>query len=158
VNALLAHNECTVVQKEGLTALKNLAIASSNKPMLTEAGSDNAVICSLWINYKDPQVISIGLSALNNIAVDSQTKSVAQMSEQTLLLVIAAMSNFPFDEHVQKNACFYLKSCSYLPANLKLMREREDQLLSLLLRASDTFPQQCRDRANSVISKMQIDS
>ena len=155
VNALFGHHESTVVQKEGLTALKNLAIASSNKPMLTEAGSDNAVICSLWINYKDPQVISIGLSALNNIAVDSQTRSVAQMNEQTLLLVIAAMSNFPLDEHVQKNACFYLKSCSYLAANLKLMREREDQLLLLLVRASETFPQQCSDRASSVISKMQ---
>ena len=155
VNALLAHNDSTSVQKEGLIALKNLAIASSNKPMLKETGGENAVICSLWIHYKDPQVISIGLSALNNIAVDSQTRSVAEMNEQTLLIVITAMAHFPLNADVQKNACFYLKSCSYLPANLQLMRSKGDQLVALLLKAADDYPEQCRERAASVVSKMQ---
>jgi hypothetical protein len=155
VNALLAHNDSSSVQKEGLIALKNLAIASSNKPMLAEAGGENAVICSLWIHYKDPQVISIGLSAMNNIAVDSQTRSVAKMNEQTLLIVLTAMAQFPLNADVQKNACFYLKSCSYLPTNLQLMRSKGDHLIALLLRAADDFPEQCRERAASVVNKMQ---
>jgi len=155
VNAMLAHNESTVVQKEGLIALKNLAISSCNKPIFAETGVKDAVICSLWINCKDPQVISIGLSALNNIAVDSEKKSVAKMSEQTLLLVTAAMSLFPLDENVQKNACFFIKSCSYLPANLDLMREKREQLIPLLFRAADTFPQQCKKFVSSVVSKLQ---
>ncbi|KAL3924365.1 MAG: hypothetical protein SGILL_001094 [Bacillariaceae sp.] len=155
VNALLAHNDSTAVQKEGLIALKNLAIASCNKPMLADAGGENAVICSMWIHYKDPQVISIGLSAMNNIAVDSQTRSVAEMNEQILLIVMTAMAHFSNSIDVQKNACFYLKSCSYLPANLQLMRSRGDQLTALLLKAADDFPEECRDRASSIVNKLQ---
>jgi hypothetical protein len=155
VNALLAHNESTAVQKEGLIALKNLAISSSNKRMLADAGGDNAVMCSLWIHYRDPQVISIGLSAMNNIAVDSQTRSVAEMNDQVLSIVIAAMSQYPENGEVQKNACFYLKSCSYLPANLELMKSRSRQLVPLLVKAADDFPDHCRDRGSSVIRKMQ---
>lgn len=155
VNALLAHNESTTVQKEGLTALKNLATASNNKGMIEEAGGEDAVLYALWIHYRHPQVISSAYSALNNIAVDSATKTVKMMNEKTIENCVFAMSRFSTDETVQKNVCFYLKSLSYLPANLETMGRYSDQLIPLLYAAADTFPQYCRDRAVSVIGKIQ---
>ncbi|KAG7348506.1 Armadillo/beta-catenin-like repeat protein [Nitzschia inconspicua] len=155
INALLAHNESTAVQKEALVALKNLAIAPSNKKMLADSGAENAVMCSLWIHYKDPQVIAYGLSAMNNIAVDSQTRSVAEMKDQMLMIVIAAMSRCRENAEVLKNACFYLKSCSYLSTNLHLMKRRREQLVPLLLWAAESFPDHCRERAKNVVFKIE---
>jgi hypothetical protein len=65
------------------------------------------------------------------------------------------MKRFPSDEHVQMNSCFYLKSCSYLPANLQMMREHGGQLIPLLMVSAQNFPQQCGDRASSVATKIQ---
>jgi hypothetical protein len=155
VNALLAHNQSTAVQKEGMTALKNLATAPCNKPRLTKADGEITVLCSLRINYLDPLVISSALSALNNMAVDSETRTVSTMREEILDCIISAMGRFPAEEPLQKNACFYLKSCSYLPANLQMMNQRSAKLIPLLQRAAANFPPQCHGRAIGVISKMQ---
>jgi hypothetical protein len=155
VNALLAHNESTAVQVEGLLALKYLAM-TSNKRMLAEVGCENAVMCSLFIHYNDPEVISTGLSVLNNIAVESQTRSVTDMNEQALSIVIAAMSRFPHHADVHKNACSYLRSCSCLQANLVLMRNKREQLIPLLLRAAGFFPEPCGKTAGSVVNKLQL--
>jgi hypothetical protein len=154
INALLAHNDSIEVQKKGLVALKNLATASVNKPMLTEMGGESTVIYSMYIHYRDPQVISTGLSALNNIAVDSISRSVAQMNDQVLMIAVAAMRRFPMDELVQKNACFYLKTCSYLPPNIRMMCEKSDELFPLLLLAADNFPKLCGERANALVTKI----
>jgi hypothetical protein len=112
------------------------------------------VIYALWIHYRDPEVVSIGLSALNNISVDSVSRSVAKMNEQILTIVVAAMKIFSMDEFVQKNACFYLKTCSYLPENVRIMCENSDTLLPLLLQAGDNFPKTCGDRSAAVITKI----
>lgn len=154
VNALLAHNDSTEVQKKGLVALKNLATSPTSKPMIVETGAESAVIYALWIHYRDPEVVSLGLSALNNIAVDSVSRSVAKMNEQVLKIVIAAMKLFSMDELVQKNACFYLKTCSYLPENTRMMSQNSDVLLPLLLQAGDKFPKTCRDRSAAVVTKI----
>eukprot|EP00536_Pseudo-nitzschia_multiseries_P017625 jgi/Psemu1/248273/estExt_Genewise1.C_16850002 len=154
INALLAHNDSTGVQRKGLVALKNLATAPANKPIINDMGGESSVIYALWINYRNPEVVSIGLSALNNIAVDPVTRSVAKMNEQAIIIVVAAMRNFPMDECVQKNACFYLKTCSYLPENVQMMCEQSEDLLPLLLQAGESFPDHCLNRANAVITKI----
>jgi hypothetical protein len=157
VNAFLAHSFSTAVQKEALTALKNLATTASNKYFITQAGGETAVQYSLWIHFRDPQVISTALSALNNIAVDSETRTVALMKSAILDIVIITIKRFPRDEHVQGNACFYLKSCSYLPANLQMMRQRGRQLVPLLMASAQNFPQQCGVRASSVATKIRLE-
>jgi len=155
VNALLAHSQSTTVQKEGLTALKNLATASDNKRAIEQVGGEDAVLYALWIHYKNPQVVSNAYSALNNIAVDSPTKSVKLMNEKTFANSTSAMRRFSSDESVQKNVCFYLKSCSYLPGNLEFINRYGDKLVPLLQVAATKFPDQCGDPAISVISKIQ---
>ena len=138
--------------RKGLVTLKNLALASVNKPMLTEMGGESTVIYSMYIHYRDPQVISTGLSALCNIAVDFISRGVAQMNDQILLIAVAAMQRFSMDELVQKNACFYLKTCSYLPPNtVRMMCGKSDELFPLLLLAADNFPKLCGERANALV-------
>ena len=154
VNALLAHNESAEVQKQGLIALKKLATLPVNKSILAETGAESTVIYALWIHYRDPEVVSIGLSALNNLAVDSVRKRVAKITEQVLTIVVTAMKTFSADELVQKNACFYLKTCSYLPENVGIMCDNSDVLLALLLQASDNFPETCSNRSAAVVAKI----
>ena len=154
VNAMLAHNSCTQIQKYGLIALKNVATVSTNKPLIAESGAESTVVYALWIHYNNAEVVGIGLSALNNIAVDSVTRSVAKMNEQVLTIVISAMKIFSMNELVQKNACFYLKTCCYLPENVQLMCKHSDNLIPQLLQASDKFPEACRDRSAAVMARM----
>ena len=154
VNALLAHNASADVQKRGLVALKNLATVPENKRIIDTNGAEAAVIYALWIHNRDPEVVSIGLSALNNIAVDSVSRSVAKMNDQVLSIVIGAMREFTMNEPVQKNACFYLKTCSYLRDNVQMMCENSDILLALLLQAGDNFPKTCGDRSALVVAKL----
>lgn len=154
VNALLAHNDSVRVQKGGLVVLKNLATVHSNKQSIDTTEAETTVVYALWIHHNDPEVTSIGLSALNNIAVDSVSRSVAKMKEQVLNIVVAAMKAFPVDELVQKNACFYLKTCSYLPENVKMLCANSDDLLPLLLEAGDNFPSTCGSRSATVVTKM----
>ena len=71
------------------------------------------------------------------------------------LQVLIGMKRFPQDEIVQKNACFLLKSCAFSTTNLALMCQYSDQLLPLLLQASDAFPEQCRSRATKIAQKME---
>ncbi len=155
LNAMLAHNESTSIQKEGLSALKNLATEAFNKPLLAEYDCVRVVTYSLWINYQHPLVISSALSALNNIAVDSRTKSVAPLPPEVLDIVLSAMRRFPSDEILQKNACFYLKSCTYLPDNRVLMNQRAAELISVLQHASTSFPQSCSERVRSIMKKIE---
>eukprot|EP00526_Cylindrotheca_closterium_P029028 CAMPEP_0113603662 /NCGR_PEP_ID=MMETSP0017_2-20120614/1394_1 /TAXON_ID=2856 /ORGANISM="Cylindrotheca closterium" /LENGTH=1147 /DNA_ID=CAMNT_0000512061 /DNA_START=123 /DNA_END=3562 /DNA_ORIENTATION=- /assembly_acc=CAM_ASM_000147 len=129
VNALLAHNKSSSVQKEGLSTLKNLATTAENKRAIEQAGGEEAVLYALWTHYKNPQVVSNAYSALNNIAVDPPTKSVKLMNEKTFENCSSAMKRFAKDEGVQKNVCFYLKSCSYLQGNLEMMNRYAGKLV-----------------------------
>jgi len=155
VNALLAHTNSSSVQKAGLSALKHLATATDNKRMIEQAGGEEAVLYALWTHYKIAQVVSNGYSALNNIAVDSATKTVRLMNEKTFENCSFALKRFAKDEGVQKNVCFYLKSCSYLPENLEIMKRYSGKLVFALQIAANNFPGPCGDRANSVIGKLQ---
>jgi len=155
VNALLAHSQSTTVQKEGLATLKNLATTSDNKRAIEQVGGEDAVLWALWIHYKDPQVVSSAYSALSNIAIDSPTNSVKMMSEKTFENSTSVLKRFSSDESVQKNVCSYLKSCSCLPGNLKLIKHHGDELVPLLQVAAEKFPDQCCDQAIDVISKIQ---
>lgn len=155
LNAMMAHNQLTSIQKEGLAALKNLATEADNKPVLAGYDCVRVVTYALWINYQHPVVISSALSALNNIAIDSRTKSVAPLPPEILDIVLSAMRRFPKDEVLQSNACFYLKSCTYLPDNRVLMNQHSAGLFSVLQQASTNFPQSCQERAQSIIKKVQ---
>lgn len=155
VNSLLAHTKSSSVQKEGLTALKHLATATENKRAIEQAGGEEAVLYALWTHYKIGQVVSTAYSALNNIAVDSATKSVKLMNEKTFENCSVSLKRFAKDEGVSKNICFYLKSCSYLPGNLELMKRYSGKLVFALQISARNFPEQCGERANSVLAKLQ---
>ena len=155
LNAMLAHCHSTSIQQDALAALKTLATDNGNKSILASHECVRAVTLSLWINFRRPGVILSALSALNNMAVDSLAKSVAPVPREILDIVASTMQRFPKDESIQKSACFYLKNCSYLPANVLLMKESAGALVAVLLQASQCFPKSCQLLAHSVIIKIQ---
>jgi hypothetical protein len=155
LNAMLAHCHSTSIQQDALAALKSLATDSGNKSILASLECVRAVTLSMWINFRRPGVILSALSALNNMAVDSQAKSVAPVPREILDIVASTMQRFPNDESIQKSACFYLKNCTYLPANLLLMKQSAGSLVAVLLQASKSFPKTCQVLAHSVIMKIQ---
>jgi hypothetical protein len=157
LNAILAHGQSTAIQQVALAGLKSLATDSANKPILAEHNCVRTVTLSLWINYQDPEVILSALSALNNLAVDSRTRSVAPVPPEILDIIASAMHRFPYNEMLQKSACFYLKNCTYLPENQALMNERADMLVAVLLKASECFPQSCQVLAHGILTKIQVD-
>lgn len=149
VNALLAHIDSADVQKEGLLALTRLATASQNTPMIDDPDPERVVKWSMWIHYRDPSVLSVALDFL------TRRMNKPMMDENVLTIVVAAMSSFPVAEQLQKNACSYLNNCSYTPENMRMMNEKREQLVPLLRRAGDQFPQHCRAKAMSIERRLQ---
>jgi hypothetical protein len=155
VNALMTHNESPAVLVAGLMALKTLSACSKNNHLIAEASAENAIMYCLLLHSGDSQVVSTAFAALNNIAVDFKTRSVAAVNEEVISMVVDSMKRFRHDELVQKNACFLLKSCSYRSSNLQLILQRGDDLIPLLLAAADEFPRQCDTAAIGIVSKLQ---
>ena len=155
LNAMLAHCNSASIQQDALVALKSLATDNGNKSILATHECVRAVTLSLWINFRRPEVILSALSALNNMAVDSQAKSVAPVPSEILDIVASTMQRFPKDERIQKSACFYLKNCTYLPENVLLMKQSAGVLVGVLLQASQCFPKSCQVLAYSVIMKIE---
>ena len=111
---------------------------------------------SLWIHIRDAQVVTAAFSALNNIAVDSESRTVGPLNDDSMRAIVMALSRFPGDENVQKQGCFLLKSCSYLDFNLQLMRHHGGEQLTMLLhRAARMFPEHCQSRAMGVVAKIE---
>lgn len=154
VNALLAHVESGQVQKEGLTALKNLATSTINKETVRLAGGEEAILLSMQVNYNFPEVLCAAFSALNNIAVDRDMRTVAPTSPEVLGCVKQAMTRYANSAQVQNNACFLLKSLTYEERNLELMQHDRNEFLKRLAVASARYPDLCRERAQYIMKKL----
>jgi len=155
VRAMQRHPESTGLQNEALTTLKNLATVASNKPLISGAGAEDAVLYSIWINLGDAQVVTNALKAMNNIACDPRTRSVAKMRALTFHIVLVAMQRYQMNGNVQKIAVFLLKSYSFLPENLQTMIKSLDSLIPLLFSAAENYPESCRSVAESIMLKME---
>jgi hypothetical protein len=154
VSAMLAHVGSTAVQKEALTALKHVARVSANKEALERNETTDAVRLAMYANLGEPQVVSAALSAFNDIAVDTSTREVNTVTDETMNCVLQGMQNHPLDLEVQKIACWLLRSYSFNRKNLTLMRSSREELLQLLVVASSSFPEECGERAQSILEKL----
>jgi hypothetical protein len=109
----------------------------------------------MWANIKDATVLSIGLSALNNVAVNPATKEVLPITEELLECILTAMSLHSNDIEVQKTSCFLLKSYTFNPSTLVMMRRNYEKITELLLLASTTFPDECEVRSQQIMRKLE---
>jgi hypothetical protein len=151
INALLAHVDAIRIQKEGLTALKNLATTSRNKQLITSYRGEDAIVISLRANMvRSEEVIAAAFSALNNIAVDTATRLVAPAPDQIFECILIAMRRFQKSEPIQKNACFLLKSYTFASGNMSLMQRQKGEFVPVLSFAAENFPLACGARANYV--------
>jgi hypothetical protein len=154
VTALLGHITSTAVVKEALTAIKHVSRISANKDALQQSKATDAIRLAIYSNLAESQVLSAALSALNDIAVDTSTREVTSVSDETMNSVLAATRTHPSDNEVQKIACWLLRSYTFNERNLALMRASRDELFQLLVSASSLFPEQCGERADYIIQKI----
>jgi len=154
VSAMLAHIGSTAIQKEALTALKHVARVSANKEALERNHATDAIRLTIYANLGEPLVISAALSALNDIAVDTTTCEVNPVADETMSCVLRAMQIHSPELEVQKIACWLLRSYTFNERNLALMRFSREELLRLLIAASTAFPEECGERAQSILEKL----
>lgn len=155
VGALRAHGESPAVAKAALLALKSLSMARQNKHRIAQAGAEEAILHLMWMHIETPDVLSGAFAALNNMVVESETRTVAPINQDILASVVEAMRRFQTHEELQTNACFLLKSCTYLESNVRLFRAYEDELIPLLLSDMETFPRGCSKAASGILARLQ---
>ena len=158
VNALFTHNTSPAIALAGINTVKTLAMCSSNKPRLSSAGAEDAVMFSIYTHESNAQILSSAFAALNNIAVDSRTRTVTQMRQDLIFAVVCAMERFQDDQELQRNACVLLKSYSYLVSNLALISRYEmehEKLAPVLQLAAIRFPQKCGEVAVGFMKRLE---
>ena len=154
MTCMMVHGQSKSVCEVALSAIRRLAMSPSNKLLIRQNGGIDVIIENLRSLMSDSEIVSSLFSALNNIVVESESRSVAEVGVEVILLLGDSMSRFPDDEQVQKNACFLLKSCSFRPWNLRIMYQQQSTLVPLLTRAGEVFPEQCRIIATGVVKRL----
>ena len=154
LSAMLAHIGSNAIQNEALTALKHISRVSSNKEALRGNEAEIVIRLTMYAHLDKPQVISTAMSALNDLAVDTESRNVETVADETVNCILQAMKIHASDVEVQKIACWLLRSFTFNNRNLTLMRASQGELHRLLLAASFSFPEECSDRAQDILEKL----
>jgi hypothetical protein len=154
VNSMLIYPESTSLVMECLATVHYLAVEDSTRKILRHCEVEDACICLLQINSRNDKIVGTVLAALNNIAVDVKRRSVSPMKNGVLDVLLMAMARYPESNSVQKQGCLLLKNYTYEHASLQAMKNRADDLVSLLVVAAENNPEECGDRAHYIMQKI----
>jgi len=155
VNALLGHIIDKQLQVDVMKVLKNLATTTENKRKIREVQGETAIVCSMWVNMDTPDILGAAFSALNNIAVDTENKVIAPLSTEMIQCVLFAMRKHPQSLAVQENGCFLLKSHTFSPSNMEIMKLRKKEIDEVLILALFNFREKCCDRAQYILGALE---
>jgi hypothetical protein len=154
INSMLIHPESTSLVMECLATVHFLAAEDSTRKILRHWEVEDACICLLRINSQNDKIVGAVLAALNNIAVDAKSRSVSPMKSGVLDVLLMAMARYPESNSVQTQGCLLLKNYTYEHANFQEMKNRADDLISLLVISAESNPEECGDRAHYIIQKL----
>jgi hypothetical protein len=154
INAMLVHPESTEFVMEGMATLKDLAGNESFREHFDPSDAEAAVVSLFEANMANPEVLALAFATLNNVAVDSRSRTVAPMQKVVLYTIISALQKFPTDESILQTVCLLLKSFSYNDANLEDMRLNSGTLIPLLISSSDSFNGETSERARYIMGKL----
>jgi hypothetical protein len=140
---------------ECLATLHYLAVEDSTRKILRHCEVEDACICLLRINLRNnDKIVGAVLAALNNIAVDAKSRSVSPMKSGVLDVLLTAMAWYPESNSVQTQGCLLLKNYTYEHASFHAMKNRADDLVSLLVISAENNPEECGDRAHYIMQKL----
>lgn len=100
------------IQKQGCSAIWTLALESSNRSFLGEAGANLAVIEALKAFPKDKHLIISGVVAIGYLAMDNENRELLNNAEACETLA-TCFQNFQDDKIVQQIGCVSTGVCLY---------------------------------------------
>lgn len=151
---MLAHPESIELVLECLTTLNYLGTERSARKHLRRLCVEDACFHLLQINLENDNVVAAALACLNNIAVDMKSQTVSPMKDGVLQLIVLAMQLHPASQVVNEHACLILKTYSYDPKSFGAIKNRSDELVSLLVASAEAYPEECGDRATYIMHKL----
>jgi hypothetical protein len=154
INAMLVHPVSTELVLEGMATIKDLAAKESFRDHFSQEDAELAVVSALPLHSRNPEVLSLAFATLNNIAVDARSHSVAQMNVDVFHFLLSALTEFPNDYRVTRNACLLLKSYTYDEGNLDMMRTYHNAVVPSLHTMSQSSNNEIRERAQYIMNKM----
>jgi hypothetical protein len=154
INSMLIYPESTSLVMECLATVHYLAVEDSTRKILRHCEVEDACICLLRINLRNDKIVGAVLAALNNIAVDVTSRSVSPMKIGVLDVLLMAMARYPESNSVQTQGCLLLKNYTYEHTSLQAMKNRADDLVSLLIASAENNPEECGDRAQYIMQKL----
>ena len=155
VNTLLVHPTSTELVLEGMATIKDLARKESFRAFFNPEDAEIAIASILPLHSDKPDVVALCFGSLNNIAINTSTSTVAPMQLDVLHFIISALNTFRHDRLVTRNACLLLKSYTYNPENLNVMRSFSESVITTLKLLTSSQHTETRDRARYIIKKVQ---
>jgi hypothetical protein len=154
IDAVAIYPSCTEFVVEAMAALKDLASNECLRDHFESVEAETAVVSLLSFGADNPEFLSLAFATLNNIVVDSRTRSVATMQTFVLNEILAALDRFADESDVARNGCLLLKSYTYDPNNLDAMKQVRDDLLPMLEGLSTCSTEETRERAVYILGKL----
>ena len=155
VNTLLVHPTSTELVLEGMATIKDLARKESFRAFFNPEDAEIAIASILPLHSDKPDVVALCFGSLNNIAINTSTSTVAPMQLDVLHFIISALNTFRHNRLVTRNACLLLKSYTYNPENLNVMRSFSESVITTLKLLTSSQHTETRDRARYIIKKVQ---
>jgi hypothetical protein len=155
-NAMLSHLDCSTLLEEGLMTLAKLAGNPTTRSCIDDFDKiERTVICLMRANYLNPDVLAEAFGALNNVVVDSAEKTVARLSDETVLeILVDAMKRFPDSKALLMNASLLLNSFTYEPDNFQMLHDVSSTLVPVLVEVSEKYPGDVQKLAIQIMHKL----
>eukprot|EP00978_Attheya_sp_CCMP212_P013411 scaffold33712_cov57-Attheya_sp.AAC.2 len=156
LNALMAHTTDFQVQKSALGTICILGREPEHKVIIAEDNGVDTIVGTIWINMNSPEIVSMGCTALANIAFNGKTHEVARIMDIEVEAVTSAMDEYPESEIVQSSACVLLRNSTFAHENIYILSNCE-KLPRLLRTAIANFPNECSERVTFIVSSLGLE-
>ena len=157
VRAMAFHPTEPVVQEKACCALQQLSMATYEPYMeisFAAAGAISAVVHAMEENPSDAMVQAAACGALKWLAADKDTYTQI-VAAGGVASIINAMEAHPNDKDVQRAGCYALAHLVVFSTSASPL-STNDHFVSILEKASDSFPSHCQKNAAYVLGRMSV--
>lgn len=145
------------VVQAALGLIQTLSIEEDCKTQLKRLGVKDAILEVMNIYNKDPQVQESGCHILANLVFSrdgNEKQKVHPIGLDEIDRVASAIDLHPNNKKILISACAALKNFAFLDSNVELMRHSSYDVLGLLKRATERYPEDCEPKTRRVIGRL----
>lgn len=152
LSAMRQHSQNATVQEKACGCISNLVITEENRAAIASAGGFDTIVVAMKTHIKNEKVQGKALRALRNVAVDS-TYRVPIRCAGGLVMITRLMRIYPRNARIQEQSCDTLRFLTYDEnSNVDSLLKLDGR--TLLKKAADKFPNQCRSSARTIMRKL----